>query len=112
MSQLNYPIYPNGPDGPAEAKFKTSPINDGGAAFPFSPPVSSDGREIMGMPYAAAGMTLRAHFAGQVMLGMAIRFDLLDHTTIQGPHTPTAVAKFCCEMADTLIAELEREASC
>lgn len=45
-------------------------INDGGAAFPTMPPVGDTGRAAVGYPYPESGMTLRDHFAGEVVAAM------------------------------------------
>ena len=42
-------------------------VKDGGAAFPFSPPVDDTGRSAVGYPFPELGMSLRDWFAGQAM---------------------------------------------
>ena len=43
----------------------TDKINDGGPAFPYTPPCDAEGRMAAGYPYPEMGMTLRDWFAGQ-----------------------------------------------
>ena len=80
--------------------------SDGGYAFPCDPPFQSN-----------RGMTLRAYFAGRAMQGWisAIAADENAARTFKkaGVVTPEQVeqlvAKCSVDMADALIAELEKE---
>ena len=45
---------------------------DGGAAFPFSPPVDDTGRSAVGYPSPELGMSLRDWFAGQALVGIGM----------------------------------------
>ena len=47
---------------------------DGGAAFPFSPPVDDTGRSAVGYPFPELGMSLRDWFAGQALAGWMASF--------------------------------------
>ena len=47
---------------------------DGGAAFPFSPPLDDTGRSAVGYPFPELGMSLRDWFAGQALAGWMASF--------------------------------------
>ncbi len=91
-------------------------INDGGPAFPLPPVGTGDPRD--GMAGGSVGMSLRAYFAGQVLpeairTMLSIDKDKLDQAArklgVPVPNEgPPVAAAFAVEMADALIAELEK----
>ena len=48
------------------------------------------------------GMSLRAYFAGQVLVGETSNDDW-DNT----PNAPKRIAEYCCQMADAMIEALD-----
>lgn len=76
--------------------------NDGGSAFPISPPVDETGRTAVGYPYPETGMRLRDWFAGQIAAGMAA------HSGTAGiSYGPAEIAGRSYEVADALIKARE-----
>jgi hypothetical protein len=81
-----------------------SEIKDGGYAFPVMwTEIKSDekGPQITA---CEPGMTLRDYFAAKAMQGVAMRFDLMSHAG-RNDNTPDVVAKFCYQMADSMLRE-------
>ncbi|MFG1247311.1 hypothetical protein [Xanthobacter flavus] len=76
--------------------------NDGGSAFPISPPVDETGRTAVGYPYPEAGMTLRDWFAGQIAAGMAAHSGTSGVSF--GPHD---IAGRSYQVADALLKARE-----
>ena len=74
----------------------TTPINDGGHAFPFGNP--TDG--------GAIGMTLRDYFAGSIAIGMS------SFTGTKGEgYGPGSIAQRSYEIADAMLAERAKATS-
>lgn len=76
----------------------TTPINDGGPAFPFGQVSELTGQPING--FFASGMTLRDYFAGQALTNLlpALRDDAL---------TPDEVASDAYRFADAMLVARE-----
>lgn len=79
----------------------STPINDGGSAFPCESYILKNGKQVT---EAAQGMTLRDYFAGQALAGMfADYFRSLNHE-------PYVVAHDAYVFADAMLAA-RKEAS-
>ena len=76
----------------------STPINDGGAAFPRPVSFSEEG----GTHRGTLGMTLRDYFAGQALSGRLASFT--DATPER-----KRIGVFCYEMADAMLAARERK---
>ena len=71
--------------------------NDGGPAFPRSAS-TDEHNQPCNMYCDQTGMTLRQYYAGQAIIGAA-----------EGPYDPEGASAYAVELADALIAELEKE---
>lgn len=74
----------------------STPINDGGPAFPFAAEY--------GHPAACGGMTLRDWFAGQALTGFLASLE--EHESAQFGE-PSHAAKTAFQYADAMIAARE-----
>ena len=72
----------------------STPINDGGPAFPVDDRFYGDARF-----RGSDGMTLRDYFAGQSILGLALQTDTIDSN----------VAQWAYALADAMLAARERK---
>ena len=77
----------------------STPINDGGPAFPVTGCVHPNGN-------AMVGMTLRDYFAGQALAGI-----LMNYTTAKFGLTEISVANHAYKLADAMLVARYREES-
>lgn len=84
---------------------------NGGPAFPFSPPLMSDGSHPASHPYPELGMSLRDWFAGQALVAIisACTKDqgAIDAFVQLGSPAPY-FARRAFEVADAMLAEREK----
>jgi hypothetical protein len=78
----------------------TNKPDDGGPAFPVTPPVDETGRTAVGYPYPDTGMSLRDWFAGQALVSLPVRGGIV---------TPIDVAADAYRIADAMLVERNRE---
>lgn len=77
-------------------------INDGRPAFPQMTTITAKiGNDTHIMPQITGGMSLRAYFAGQIMMGYCANPSY-------GDNSFEAEARAAIQQADALITELER----
>ena len=78
----------------------STPINDGGPAFP-RPGISSNWGE---GHFAHTGMTLRDYFAGQALTNVDVRIPMSDDDDTPSPR---AIANYMYVIADAMLAARE-----
>ena len=92
---------------------KVKRIDDGGAAFPrgFSNAIDPDTNHI-GRAHAQDGMSLRDHFAGLAMQGLAsdpqMAIGIRDAAEDAGIEAPEMMARTAYRLADAMIYERNR----
>jgi hypothetical protein len=73
----------------------STPINDGGPAFPVADTIHTDGQ----VQFGFNGMTLRDYFAGQALAGMPWSYEI----------SLKDQSKQCFQIADAMLAESKRK---
>ena len=83
----------------------STPINDGGTAFPVPDSHYANGQ----VQYGTSGMSLRAYIAAQAMPAIIGLMTLADAAKYNPDDLQAAAARAACGYADKLIAELGKE---
>ena len=83
----------------------STPINDGGTAFPVPDSHYANGQ----VQYGTSGMSLRAYIAAQAMPAIIGLMTLADAAEHKPADLQAATARAACGYADALIAELGKE---
>lgn len=83
-------------------------MNDGGPAFPTK--VRKTCEQMGGFEYQSEhpGMSLRAYLAGQALQGIVSNQKWFDFVVLKNQNPAPCFAAQACELADAVIAELER----
>ena len=84
----------------------STPINDGGTAFPVPDSHYANGQ----VQYGTSGMSLRAYIATHVMPAIIGLVTTADAAKYSPDDLQAATARAACGYADALIAELGKEA--